>query len=62
MPYQIQANMHGSGFTVVVETAAAALEKMAALLELGATNVITRDLDGQLVDQARLESEAALDV
>jgi hypothetical protein len=36
-----------------------ALEKMAALLEVGATVVTIRDLDGQLVDQAGLESEAA---
>jgi hypothetical protein len=51
---QIQANMQSSGLTVVVETAAAALEKMAALLEVGATVVTIRDLDGQLVDQAGL--------
>jgi hypothetical protein len=58
MPYQIQANMHGSGFTVVVETAAEALDKMGALHELGATDVVTRDLDGLLIDRAQLETEA----
>jgi hypothetical protein len=58
MPYQIQANMHGSGFTVVVETAAAALDKVGALHQLGATDVVTRDLDGLLIDRAQLETEA----
>jgi hypothetical protein len=39
--------------------AAAALEKMAELIELGHADVVVNDLDGQLVDHARLETEAA---
>jgi hypothetical protein len=44
---------------VIVETAAAALEKMAELIELSHADVLVKDLDGQLVGNARLENEAA---
>ena len=60
MPYRIHADMRGSALTVIVETATEALAKMAELIELGCSDVVTRDLDGQLVDHARLEAEAAL--
>jgi hypothetical protein len=55
LPCQVIASM----LMVIVETAAAALEKMAELLELGHANVLVKDLDGQLVGNARLENEAA---
>ncbi len=51
--------MNASTLMVIVETAAAALEKMAELLELGHANMLVKDLDGQLVGNARLETEAA---
>jgi hypothetical protein len=55
LPCQVIASM----LMVIVETAAAALEKMAELLELGHANVLVKDLDSQLVGNARLENEAA---
>jgi hypothetical protein len=58
LPYQVIASMNASTLMVIVETAAAALEKMAELLELGHANVLVKDLDGQLVGNARLENEA----
>jgi hypothetical protein len=54
--YQVIASMNARA---LVETAAAALEKMAELLELGHADVLVKDLDGQLVGNARLENEAA---
>jgi hypothetical protein len=51
--------MNAGALMVIVETAAAALEKMAELIELGHANVLVKDLDGQLVGNARLENEAA---
>jgi hypothetical protein len=50
--------MNASALMVNVETAAAALEKMAELLELGHADVLVKDLDGQLVGNGRLENEA----
>jgi hypothetical protein len=59
VPYRVQAATNNSAVVVIVETANEALAKMAELIELGCSDVVTRDLDGQLVDQARLETEAA---
>jgi hypothetical protein len=59
MPYQVSARMNAGALMVIVETAAAALEKMAELIELGHAEVLVKDLDGQLVGNARLETEAA---
>jgi hypothetical protein len=59
MPYQVIASMNAGALMVIVETAAAALEKMAELIELGHAEVLVKDLDGQLVGNARLETEAA---
>jgi PleD family two-component response regulator len=59
MPYRIHADTNGSAVVVIVETANEALAKMAELIELGCSDVVTKDLDGRLVDQARLETEAA---
>ena len=59
MPYRVHTNMNGSALTVIVETAKDALVKLVELVELGHTDVLTRDLDGRLVDHARLETEAA---
>jgi hypothetical protein len=59
MPYQVIASMNAGALMVIVETAAAALEKMAELIELGHAKVLVKDLDGQLVGNARLECEAA---
>ena len=59
MPYQVIASMNASALMVMVETAAAALEKMAGLLELGHANVLVKDLDGRPVGNAWLETEAA---
>jgi hypothetical protein len=58
MPYQVRARMNAGALMVIVETAAAALEKMAELIELGHGEVLVKDLDGQLVGNARLETEA----
>ena len=51
--------MNAGALMVIVETAAAALEKMAELLELGHANVLVKDLDGRPVGNAWLETEAA---
>jgi hypothetical protein len=59
VPYRVQAATNNSAVVVIVETANEALAKMAELIELRCSDVVTRDLDGQLVDQARLEAEAA---
>jgi hypothetical protein len=50
MPFQVSASMNGGALMVIVETAAAALEKMAELIELGHADVLVKDLDGRLVD------------
>jgi hypothetical protein len=47
--------MNAGALMVIVETAAAALERMAELIELGHGEVLVKDLDDQL---ARLETEA----
>jgi hypothetical protein len=57
MPYQVIASMNAGALMVIVETAAAALEKMAEMIELGHAEVLVKDLDGQLVGNARLENE-----
>jgi len=50
MPYRVHANMKGSALTVIVETANDALMKMTELVELGYSDVVTRDFDGRFVD------------
>lgn len=59
VPYRVQATSNNSAVVVIVETATEALAKMAELIELGCSDVVTRDLDGQIVDHARLQTEAA---
>jgi hypothetical protein len=59
MPFQVSASMNGGALMVIVETAAAALEKMAELIELGHADVLVKDLDGRLVDLAQLQIEVA---
>jgi hypothetical protein len=51
--------MNAGALMVIVETAAAALEKMAELIELGHADVLVKDLDGRLVDLAQLQIEVA---
>lgn len=57
MPYRVHVNMNGSTLAVIVETAKDALTNMAELIELG-YSVLVKDLDGRLVDDAELETEA----
>jgi hypothetical protein len=57
MPYRIHTTMNGSALTVIVQTAKDAMLKLVELAELGHTEVLTMDLDGQFVDRARLETE-----
>jgi hypothetical protein len=59
MPFQVSASMNGGALMVIVETAAATLEKMAELIELGHADVLVKDLDGRLVDLAQLQIEVA---
>jgi hypothetical protein len=57
MPYRVHADMRGSALTVIVETATEALAKMRELVEIGYTDILTRDLDGRIVDKGLLETE-----
>jgi hypothetical protein len=55
----VRANIKASALIVVVSTAREALAKMAELIEIGHTDVRTRDFDGRIIDNASLEVEAA---
>jgi hypothetical protein len=59
MPFRVSTSISGGALTVIVETAAAALEKVAELIELGHADVLVKDLDGHVVANALLETEAA---
>ena len=57
MPYRVHANIKGSAWFVVITTAREALVKMAELIELGHTKVVTCDLEGRIVTNDALEAE-----
>jgi hypothetical protein len=57
LSYRVQADLNGSAVVILVRNAKNALLTMKELAELGYSEILTSDLDGQLVDRARLESE-----
>jgi len=59
MPYRVQAKFNESVFGVVVETAKEALKKIAELTDLGHTEIVVKDLLGEVVDRAALEAETS---
>jgi hypothetical protein len=58
MPYEVRAKIGDGNFSVVVETAAEALAKIAELIESGA-EVLVKDLLGAVVDIVSLDTEAS---
>jgi hypothetical protein len=56
VPYWINAKTKESGFSVVVETAQDALAKMAELAELAHSEVSAKDLSGNVIELAALQS------
>jgi len=58
MPYEVGAKIGDGNFSVVVETAAEALAKIAELIESGA-EVLVKDLLGAVVDIVSLDTEAS---
>jgi hypothetical protein len=59
VPYRVQTKLKESTSGVIVETAKEALEKIAELADLGHTEIVVKDLLGQVVDMATLGGEAA---
>ena len=57
MSYRVQADLNGNAVVILVRNAKNALLTMKELAELGYSEILTSDLDGHLVDRARLESE-----
>jgi hypothetical protein len=58
MPYWIHAKIKDSAFSVVVETAKDALAKLAELADFEHIEVSAKDLLGNVLDPATLQSEA----
>ena len=60
MPYEVRAKAGEGAFSVVVETAKQALEKVDELFELAhVEDVSVRDWSGKIMDLGALEAEAA---
>ncbi len=58
MSYKVQTRSGTSAFSIIVETASEAIEKMVTLRDEGHTNVIIKDMAGKIVDLDMLKSTA----
>ena len=56
MPFRVQTKLNESTSGVIVETAKDALAKIAELTDLGHTDIVVKDLLGEVVDRATLEA------
>jgi hypothetical protein len=56
VPYRVQTKLKESTSGVIVETAKQALQKIAELTDLGHTEIVVKDLLGEVVDRATLEA------
>lgn len=54
MPYHVYAHSGSGAIGIIVETAGEALAKMAELFEDGHSNVVFKDMLGNVVDHASL--------
>jgi hypothetical protein len=56
VPYRVQTKLKESTSGVIVEPAKQALQKIAELTDLGHTEIVVKDLLGEVVDRATLEA------